>query len=101
MKISLDIGKRHSWKVSEIGLGRVCFIAECRIIRHALPDIAGYPAFYCRITGYPTESAGTAGYPAQPYFSISQKFQQNFFKKSTVPTLQTFPFYINISRFSN
>ena len=33
------------------------FFAGCRIsgriIRHVLPDIAGYPAFYCRITGYP------------------------------------------------
>ena len=31
-----------------------------RVIRHALPDIAGNPAFYCLITGY----------PAQPYLFL-------------------------------
>ena len=35
------------------------FLTGCqisgRIIRHVLPDIAGYPAIYCRIAGYPAQ----------------------------------------------
>ena len=40
------------------------FLAGCRIIRHALPDIAVYPAFSCRITGYPARLSVTAEYPS-------------------------------------
>ena len=45
--------------VYELGLGRICFFAECRIsgriIRHAMPDFAGHLAFSCWITRNPAE----------------------------------------------